>query len=63
MSLIEKLENEIEEICANGSYEDLESDVLTKLIDRLQEIDPYNDMFHLACKSWPNCEEEGCCES
>lgn len=50
---------EIEALLEDESLSDEESD---KLMDELREIDPWNDYFHLGCKSWPNCEEGGCCK-
>ena len=35
-------------------------DKYSKLSDDLEEIDPFNDIFHLACQNWPNCRTEGC---
>jgi hypothetical protein len=57
MNRIKKLENKIIDLCEQDKFDD---DLFTKLSDELQEIDPYNDMFHLACSSWPNCDTEGC---
>ncbi len=56
----EELEDKINDLCAGDYYGDEEEiDRLTKI---LKEIDPYNNMFHYGCKSWPNCETEGCCK-
>lgn len=56
---IKELENEINVLCERDEFNDK---LYTKLSDELEELDPYNDMFHLGCKNWPNCETEGCGE-
>ena len=30
------------------------------LADKLYELNPWGDMFHLGCANWPNCRSEGC---
>jgi hypothetical protein len=59
VSNMKKRIKEIEALLEDESLSDEESD---KLMDELREIDPWNDYFHLGCKSWPNCEEGGCCK-
>lgn len=54
---IKELENKINVLCERDKFDD---ELYTKLSDELEELDPYNDMFHLACPTWPNCETEGC---
>ena len=39
------------------------SEEITKAVmSRLYKLGPYNDIFHLGCPNWPNCETEGCGE-
>lgn len=47
----------IDDLCECDEFND---ELYTKLSDELEELDPYNDMFHLACPTWSNCETEGC---
>lgn len=56
---IKELENEIANRYENDDFYDESQE---KLVDELKELDPYNDMFHLGCKNWPNCDTEGCGE-
>lgn len=53
------IKEEINVLCERDEFNDK---LYTKLSDELEELDPYNDMFHLGCKNWPNCETEGCGE-
>ncbi len=53
---IQRLEKEISLIPVNELY----SQEYTRLTDELEAIDPYNDLFHLGCPGWPNCEDIGC---
>lgn len=57
MNRIKELENKMNDLCERDEFND---ELYTKLSDELREIDPYNDMFHLTCPSWPNCDVEGC---
>ena len=57
MNRIKELENEINNLCEQDKFND---ELFTKLSDELRKLDPYNDMFHLACPSWPNCDIVGC---
>lgn len=59
MSLIKKLEKELNEICVADKFDENKYD---KLSNQLRSIDPYNNIFHLGCKNWPNCDTEGCGE-
>ena len=42
--------------------DDNDDEKIDALRSRLESLDPYNDMFHLGCRNWPNCEEVGCGE-
>jgi len=33
-----------------------------ELWTKMKRLDPWNDMFHLTCLHWPNCEDFGCME-
>jgi len=40
----------------------LSEDEVIALMNDLVDLDPYNDIFHLGCPNWPNCDFFGCGE-
>ncbi len=57
--MIKKIEKKLLNLCEKDKFDE---ERWVELSTELRRIDPYNDIFHLACKSWPNCEDYGCCE-
>lgn len=55
MNRVEKLEKQIDKAVENEDWE-----LYCELMDKLRYIDPFNEVFHLGCLNWPNCELEGC---
>ncbi len=57
---INYLAQEIENLKAQLVEKD---DIIEELMDSLEEYIPEDDMFHVGCHNFPNCDEYGCGES
>jgi len=52
---INMLENQMDKAAQEEDW-----DKYFQLSDKLEKLDPFNDIFHLACPNWPNCDIAGC---
>jgi len=54
---VEKLTDLAEEAMERGDEKEYR-----RLWDIAERSDPWNDLFHLTCRHFPNCNTEGCIE-
>lgn len=60
---INEIEKQMDVLFEKDEVSQDEKKQLKALEYELAEIDPFNDIFHLGCPNWPNCDIEGCGES